>query len=66
MRKLLSCICLLSIHFLSAQKPIPKYPLTLFEKSMGKQTPTYFEIIDWWKDLDQKSDYVKMLDYGHD
>ena len=65
MRKLFSCICLLSIHLLSAQKiTVPKIPFTLFEKSRGTQTPTYFEIIEWWKELDQKSEYVKMLTMG--
>ena len=65
MRKLLIGICLLSIHFLSAQKTtVPKRPLTIFEKSGGKQTPTYSEIIEWWKDLDQKSEYIKMLPMG--
>ncbi len=34
---------------------------TRFEQSGGKQTPTYFEIIDWWKKLDEKSGKVKML-----
>lgn len=34
---------------------------TKFEKSKGTQTPTYFEIIDWWKKLDEKSGKVKML-----
>ncbi len=65
MRKLLVAICLLSIHFLSAQKTtIPKIPWTTFEKSRGRQTPTYPEIIEWWKDLDQKSEYIKMLTMG--
>ena len=53
------------IGFVFAQKTtVPKIPFTLFEKSRGTQTPTYFEIIDWWKELDQKSDYVKMLTMG--
>src|SRR5215207_4288862 len=53
------------VSFLCVQKTtISKYPFTLFEKSRGTQTPSYFEIIDWWKDLDQKSDYVKMLTMG--
>lgn len=37
---------------------------TVFEKSKGTQTPTYFEIIDWWKKLDQQSAQVKMLTMG--
>ena len=37
---------------------------TKFEQSNGKQSPVYFEIIDWWKKLDKQSDYVKMLTMG--
>ena len=37
---------------------------TRFEQSNGKQTPTYFEIIDWWKKLDERSGKVKMLPMG--
>ena len=37
---------------------------TKFEQSKGTQTPTYFEIIDWWKKLDEKSGKVKMLTMG--
>ncbi len=37
---------------------------TRFERSGGKETPTYFEIIDWWQKLDQQSGKVKMLTMG--
>ena len=37
---------------------------TRFEQSKGTQTSTYFEIIDWWKKLDEKSGKVKMLTMG--
>lgn len=37
---------------------------TKFEQSRGTQTPTYFEIIDWWKKLDEQSGKVKMLTMG--
>lgn len=37
---------------------------TKFEQSNGTQTPTYFEIIDWWQKLDTQSEYVKMLTMG--
>ncbi len=37
---------------------------TRFEQSNGKQTPTYFEVIDWWKKLDEQSGKVKMLTMG--
>jgi hypothetical protein len=37
---------------------------TKFEQSGGKQTPTYFEIVEWWKQLDTRSPKVKMLTMG--
>src|SRR5689334_12300223 len=37
---------------------------TRFEQSKGTQTPTYYEIIDWWKKLDAASGKVKMLTMG--
>ncbi|HLG38833.1 MAG TPA: M14 family metallopeptidase, partial [Chitinophagaceae bacterium] len=37
---------------------------TKFEQSKGTQTPTYFEAIDWWKKLDEKSGKIKMLTMG--
>src|ERR1041385_2991324 len=37
---------------------------TRFEQSKGKQSPTYFEIIVWWKKLDAVSPKVKMLTMG--
>ncbi len=39
-------------------------PTTRFEASRGTQTPTYAEIIDWWKKLDEASGKVKMLTMG--
>ena len=59
MRKPLTCIALLSVHFLSAQNLT-----TVFEKSNGTKTPTYFEAIDWWQKLDAQSGKVKMLTMG--
>ena len=38
--------------------------LTKYEKSGGKESPGYSEIIDWWKKLDEKSGKVKMLTMG--
>jgi Zinc carboxypeptidase len=38
--------------------------ITKFETSEGTQTPTYFEIVDWWEKLDQRSDYIKMQTMG--
>lgn len=37
---------------------------TKFEQSGGKESPNYFEIIDWWQNLDKRSDQVKMLPMG--
>jgi hypothetical protein len=37
---------------------------TKFEQSKGTQTPTYFEIVSWWQQLDQQSGKVKMLTMG--
>jgi len=38
--------------------------ITRFEQSQGTQTPTYFEIVDWWQKLDAQSGKVKMLTMG--
>lgn len=37
---------------------------TKFERSKGTQTPTYHEIIAWWKLLDARSPVVKVLTMG--
>ncbi len=37
---------------------------TVFEKSNGTKTPTYFEIVEWWQKLDARSGKVKMLTIG--
>lgn len=37
---------------------------TVFEKSNGTQTPTYFQIIEWWKNLDAASSIVQMKEMG--
>jgi len=37
---------------------------TKFEQSKGTQTPTYFEIVEWWKKLDGISGKVKLLTMG--
>jgi hypothetical protein len=37
---------------------------TKFELSGGTQTPTYQEIISWWKNLDAASPLVKMMQMG--
>jgi len=37
---------------------------THFEKSKGKESPEYGEIINWWKKMDAASNKVKMLSMG--
>jgi hypothetical protein len=38
--------------------------LTSFEKSNGKKTATYFEIVDWYKSLAETSSKIKLLEMG--
>ncbi len=59
MRKILFALTILCCQCVAAQTI-----LTKFEQSKGKQSPTYFEIIDWWKKLDTQSGKVKMLPMG--
>jgi Zinc carboxypeptidase len=49
---------------ISAQACFTQTITTKFEQSKSTQTPTYFEIIDWWQKLDEKSGKVKMLTMG--
>jgi hypothetical protein len=44
-----------------AQTSFSQLITTKFEQSNGHQTPAYFEIINWWEKLDEKSGKVKML-----
>jgi hypothetical protein len=59
MRKLLASLLLL-LSLTSSTQNLS----TRFERSGGKETPTYFEIIDWWQKLDQQSGKVKLLTMG--
>lgn len=60
MKRLFLLLAIVSIgQLLSAQQLT-----TRFEQSKGTQTPTYSEIIDWWKKLDAQSGKVKMLTMG--
>ena len=61
MQKLLTTLLLLLI---AIQFSFSQNITTKFEQSKGTQTPTYFEIIDWWKKLDAQSGKVKMLTMG--
>lgn len=62
MRKLfIAAVCLLlSVKTIYAQPSL----LTLFEKTQGKETATYAEIIDWWKKADQTSPLVSLQEKG--
>jgi hypothetical protein len=59
-KKILSLHFWLIIAFTSYSQTIT----TLFERSNGKQTPTYYEIIYWWQKLDAQSGKIKMLTMG--
>ncbi|HMU47952.1 MAG TPA: M14 family metallopeptidase [Chitinophagaceae bacterium] len=60
MRLYTTLLSVLITFSIAAQKTIN----TRFEQSKGTQTPTYFEIIDWWQKLDTQSGKVKMLTMG--
>lgn len=52
-------VSIITVQLTSAQSITTK-----FEQSKGTQTPSYFEIIEWWKKLDEKSGKVKLLTMG--
>ncbi len=54
-------LCLVLAAFIPA---LSQTITTKFEQSNGTQTPTYFEIINWWQKLDARSGKVKMLTMG--
>ncbi len=57
------CIFIL-LSFIFIQSSFGQPLITKFETSNGKQTPTYLEIIDWWKKADVSSPNVKMMEMG--
>jgi hypothetical protein len=61
MKKILLLISITASFNLFAQNITTK-----FEQSNGTQTPTYFEIVDWWKKLDEKSWQSENAYDGHD
>ncbi|MBK8606846.1 MAG: M14 family metallopeptidase [Chitinophagaceae bacterium] len=61
MKKLLSLLLLVIVTTSTVKS---QNITTKFEQSKGTQTPTYFEIIDWWKKLDEKSGKLKILTMG--
>lgn len=44
--------------------PAAKFPLTVYDVSEGRMTPTYDQIINWWKQMDAASPMVKMMEMG--
>lgn len=64
MRILLLLCFFFLFSLVSTSQRQSRIPVTVFERSEGKQTPTYFEIIDWWQLLDAASGKVKMLTMG--
>lgn len=61
MKILLTAILFLSANLLASGQ---KTMTTVFEQSKGTKTPTYFEIVSWWQQLDAQSGKVKMLTMG--
>jgi len=59
MRKLLFFLLLL-LSLTSFSQPF----LTRFEKSSGTESPTYTEIIQWWKAIDAAYPTIKMMEMG--
>lgn len=59
MKKLLLISCLLASCVAFAQLPV-----TVFERSGGKETPAYGEIIDWWKQADKASRKISVSTMG--
>ncbi len=59
MKKLLLLSCLLASFVAFAQLPV-----TVFERSCGKETPAYGEIIDWWKQADKASRKISISSMG--
>ena len=59
MKIILSLFFLVFTNDLSSQSLI-----TRFEQTEGRQTPTYDEIISWWKKADAQAAQLKMLTMG--
>jgi hypothetical protein len=59
MRNFLTPLFCLAFLFAASQ-----HPQTRFELSNGKESPTYPEIISWWKKMDLASGMVKVIEMG--
>lgn len=60
MRYFLLVVFISLSQFLIAQQKFE----TVYEKSNGTQTPTYFQAIEWWKKLDVASPIIQMKEMG--
>ena len=54
----------LPLFLLLAFSSLSQNPVTQFENSGGTGSPTYFNIVKWWKDLDAASPMVQMKEMG--
>jgi len=59
MRKISFLLLLILPKFIFSQ-----HIATKFEQSGGTESPTYYEIVEWWKKLDSGSPVVKMMEMG--
>ena len=57
-------LLIITLSLLSLVSSAQKKFETLFEKSNGTQTPTYYQVIEWWKALDAASPLVQMKEMG--
>ena len=62
MRKLLTVAISLLLGLVAGNAQTPL--LTYFEKTQGKESPTYEEIITWWKKADQSSPLLNLQTKG--
>lgn len=58
-RIFLLCLCICAYNTPQAQ-----VPLTTFEQSNGKRTPTYYEGIDWFQQVADENDFIEMITIG--
>src|SRR3954470_15093326 len=53
-------LCFLSLLILSFMLSYSQHTTTLFEQSGGTQTPTYYQIINWWHKRDAISPTISI------
>jgi hypothetical protein len=57
-------IILFSISSRAQKNSQPKLPITLFETSNGRESPTYPDIIHWWKKIAAASPMIHIREMG--